>query len=243
MTRGRDTSYAGLTRCDPNPLKRLLQRRRLADALRAAQDLSPGLVVDYGGGDGALLAAAAELWPEARLVCFEPAPQLANEARTLLAGVAGAEVVGREAALPSAAADLVFCTEVFEHLPSAESARALDEIERILAPGGRLLLGVPIELGPPALAKGLFRASRRGADFDGRLTNVLLAAFGRAPSPRPAVEISPGRAYHPHHAGFDHRPLLRELQRRFRIERRMPSPFPALPLWANSELYVRARKA
>jgi SAM-dependent methyltransferase len=235
-------TYADLTWRDPNPLKRLLQRRRLADALRLARDLSPRLVVDYGGGDGALLAAAAKRWPEARLVCFEPAPMLAAEARARLAATPAALVVEREADLASAGAELVFCTEVFEHLPPAESQRALDEIARILAPGGRLIVGAPVEIGPPALPKGLFRMARRAGDFDARPANIVSATLGRAPAPRPTTEISPGRAYHPHHAGFDHRPLLRELAARFRIEGCSGSPFAALPAWANSELYVRARK-
>jgi SAM-dependent methyltransferase len=235
-------SYAALTRDDPNPLKRAVQGRRLADALRLARDLSPGLVVDYGGGDGALCRSAAVLWPQARLICFEPAPQLAAEARTLLAGVARAEVQEAEAALPAASADLVFCTEVFEHLPPAETDRALDEIARILKPGGRAVIGVPVEIGPPALAKGVFRALRRPGEFDARPGTVLQALAGRPPRPRPLAEISAGRAYYPHHAGFDHRPLVGEISRRFDLERCAGSPFPALPAWLNSELYVRAQR-
>ena len=67
---------------------------------------------------------------------------------------------------------------------------------------------------------------------------VCLAALAR--QSRPADEISPGRAYYPHHLGFDHGPLLREVRRRFALERIAGSPFPALPAWLNSELYVRA---
>jgi len=234
-------SYAALTRGDPNPLKRFVQRRRLADALRLVDDLSPSLVVDFGGGDGALLAAAGARWPAARLICFEPAPQLAAEARALLAATARAEVVEREAALPSGEASLVFCTEVFEHLPPAETAHALDEIARVLEPGGRLVVGVPVEVGPPALAKGMFRAARRPHDFDGRIAHVLGAAAGRPPAHRPRIEIAPGRAYFPHHAGFDHRPLVAELGRRFEMEALAASPFGGLPAWLNSELYIRAR--
>lgn len=241
MSAGGDPSYAELTRADPNPLKRALQTRRLADALRLAHDLAPARVVDYGGGDGALLLAASALWPQARLICFEPAPQLAAQARALLAQTPGAEVIETESALADGAADLVFCTEVFEHLPPAETARALDEIGRVLAPGGRAIVGVPVEVGPPALPKGLFRAVRRPQDFDARLGNVLSAALGRAPRPRPQAQISPGRAYYPHHAGFDHRPLLQALKRGFEVERCVGSPFPALPAWLNSELYVRVR--
>jgi len=238
-----DQSYAALTRDDPNPLKRAVQGRRLSDALRLAAELTPALVVDYGGGDGALCRSAAALWPQARLLCFEPAPQLAQQARALLASTAAAEVVESEAALPSGAADVVFCTEVFEHLPSAETDRALGEIARILKPGGVAVIGVPVEIGPPALAKGLFRAARRPGDFDAAPRSVLQATLGRPPRPRPEAEISPGRAYYPHHAGFDHRPLVRAIGERFVLETLSGSPFPALPAWLNSEVYLRARRA
>lgn len=237
-----EPSYAALTREDPNPLKRAVQGRRLTDALRLAQDLSPSLVIDYGGGDGALCRAAAERWPMARILCFEPAPQLAAQARDLLAHVDQAQVVEDEAALPAASADLLFCTEVFEHLPPAETDRALDEIARILKTGGRAVIGVPVEIGPPAAAKGAFRALRRPGDFDARASIILQALAGRAPRPRPLAEISAGRAYYPHHAGFDHRPLVGAIAGRFELERRAGSPFPGLPAWLNSELYVRVRR-
>jgi len=243
LSPGSEPSYAALTREDPNPLKRAVQGRRLADALRLARGLTPRLVIDYGGGDGALARSAAALWPRARIICFEPAPRLADEARALLAETPTAAVVTDEAALPGGAADLVFCTEVFEHLPPAETARALDEIARILAPGGRAVIGVPVEIGPPALPKGLFRALRRPAAFDAQPGAIVQALLGRPPPARPLEPISPGRAYYPHHLGFDHRRLARALTARFRHERRAGSPFPALPAWLNSEIYFRVRGA
>ena len=235
-------SYAALTRGDPNPFKRWLQRRRLTDALGVIRGPAPATVVDYGGGDGELLRLAADLWPGARLICFEPVPALADEARTNLAVVAAAEVVEAEAALPDGVADVVFCTEVFEHLPAEATAAALAEIDRTVAPNGRLVVGVPMELWAPALAKGLFRMARRPDSFDGRLSQVLAASGGRAPRPRPEVEISPGRAYFPHHLGFDHRQLLAAMRQRFDIERVWGSPAAAAPLWLNSEVCILARK-
>jgi SAM-dependent methyltransferase len=236
------TSYAALTRADPNPLKRWVQGRRLNDALAGLQGgAAPASILDYGGGDGELLRMAAGVWPAARLTCFEPVPALAAEARANLAGLP-ATVVEAESALQPAAADLVLCTEVFEHLPAAETAAALAAIDRALVPGGRLVIGTPVELWGPALAKGLFRLLRRPADFDGRLSNILAAAGGRPPAPRPVVEISPGRAYFPHHAGFDHRRLLADVAARFKVERVWGSPGGALPLWLNSEVYLLARK-
>jgi SAM-dependent methyltransferase len=237
-----DPTYAALTRDDPNPIKRAVQVRRLADALRLAADLNPRRIVDFGGGDGALCRQAATVWPGAELVCFEPAPQLAAEARLLLAETPQVRVAAEESALPSGGADLVFCTEVFEHLPPAETVRALDEIVRILAPGGRAVIGVPVEVGPPALAKGAFRAARRPGAFDARAGAIASALVGRAPAKRPLVEISPGRAYYPHHLGFDHRRLADAILARFRLERRAGSPFLAAPAWLNSEIYFRVRR-
>lgn len=242
MSESLNPSYAALTRDDPNRLKRAVQNRRLSDALRLARDLAPALIVDYGGGDGALCRSAAEFWPGAQILCFEPAPQLAAQARVLLADTPQAQVVTDEAALPAAAADLLFCTEVLEHLPAVETARALDEIVRILRPGGHAVIGVPVEIGPPALAKGLFRAMRRPGDFDATAGAILQAVAGRPPQPRPLAEISPGRAYFPHHAGFDHRPLVAEITRRFELTGRAASPLPALPSWVNSEVYLRVRR-
>ena len=236
-------TYAELTREDANPLKRVLQRRRLADALRAGgRNGAPESIVDYGGGDGALLRMAAGIWPQARLTCFEPWDRFAAEARAALADLPQALVVEDAAAIGNASADLVFCTEVFEHLPDAQTEDALAEIDRILAPGGRLVVGVPVELWGPALAKGLFRILRRPDEFDGQWRHVLSAAGGRAPSPRPEVPIGAGLAYHPHHAGFDHRPLLARIAARFEVERIAGSPFGVLPLGLNNELYMTARK-
>ncbi len=235
-------SYARLTRNDPNPLKRWLQRRRLDDALRAAEPAEPLCIVDYGGGDGALTAMAAERWPDAELICFEPAPQLAAEARALLAGVEQAEVLEATAEIADGCADLVFCTEVFEHLPEAQTQAALAEIARILMPGGRVVIGVPVEIGPPALLKGLFRMVRRPGAFDARPGPVLSAALGRPPGPRPQAEIAPGLPYFPHHAGFDHRALYGAIAARFGLEAVSGSPFSRLPLSLASEVYFTAMK-
>lgn len=235
-------SYAGLTRNDPNPVKRWLQRRRLDDALRAAEPTEPLCIVDYGGGDGALTAMAAERWPDAELICFEPAPQLAAEARALLAGVEQAEVLEATAGIADGTADLIFCCEVFEHLPEAQTQAALAEIARILMPGGRVVIGVPVEIGPPALLKGLFRMVRRPGAFDARPGHVLGAAMGKPPRARPEEEIAPGLPYFPHHMGFDYRALYGAIAARFGLEAIAGSPYPRLPLALASEVYFTAIK-
>jgi hypothetical protein len=56
------------------------------------------------------------------------------------------------------------------------------------------------------------------------------------------AEIAPGRRYHPHHLGFDHRRLLLEVGRSFRIVGRTGSPFGRALGPLNAELYITAEK-
>lgn len=234
-------SYAELTREDPNACKRWLQARRIAQAI-ALIPAGARRVVDYGGGDGEVSARLARARPGIELLCFEPTPSLREEARARLAGVAGAALAADEAELTDGWADAALCLEVFEHLPPIETRAAAATLARVLRPGGTLVVGVPVEVGPAALVKGAFRRGRRPHDYDGRPGAIVQAALGRAPRSRPVVEIAPGRPYHPHHLGFDHRRLVRELKLSFTIVARIGSPFGRALPGLSPELYIVAMK-
>lgn len=199
------------------------------------------LVVDFGGGDGRLAALAAERWPQARVVVFEPYAEMAEAARTALSDLTSVLVVEREMDIPLGA-DVVFCTEVFEHLPDAETDRALWEIERILKPGGLLVAGVPVEFGPPAFVKGLFRRARRADAYDADWVRIWQATTGRPPTDRPDELIGAGRRYHSFHLGFDHRRLKAQLEDRFGPVRLTGSPAAFAPVLMNSEAYMTLTK-
>ncbi|CAN5534412.1 hypothetical protein BH10PSE3_BH10PSE3_12750 [soil metagenome] len=234
-------TYAELTRCDPNPVKRWLQAQRLLDAARLVRERDLGAVVDYGGGDGVLAVELLRSGRTRQVKCFEPAPSLYAQAQALLAGVEGANLVASASELPSDWAKTAFCLEVFEHLPPAETEAALAQLHRVLAPGGLLVIGVPVEIGPPALLKGLFRMARRPDAFDGRLSAILAATVGRPPVERERAAIGPGLAYFPHHLGFDHRRLLKQVAARFEVLRQVGSPLGG-PAAFNTELNILVRK-
>ena len=238
-------AYADITLRDPNPIKRWLQRRRFADAVRllsSGNDRNELRILDFGAGDGELIRQIVLRRPVQACV-YEPTPRLRAEAEDKLAGVPGVTFADRAAPLPSESFDFVFCLEVFEHLPPKETAEALSEIHRLLKPYGFAAVGVPHELFLPALLKGLFRMSRRYGQFDASPPTVLAALAGRPPQHRPVSEISPGFAYHSHHLGFDYRVLERKLEDRFRLVRKWFSPFPILGSILNSEVYFLLQKA
>lgn len=238
-------SYAEKTFRDPNPVKRFFQNRRLADAARLCA-LQPGvkMVVDFGAGDGELCKRLAAMLPDASIVCYEPHPELLAQARANLSGIDRVSCTDDPAQLPRTAGGLVFCLEVFEHLPGREAEAALGLLEDLLAANGIAVIGVPVEIGVPALYKGAFRMLRRFGEFDARPGNVLAAAAGRPPADRPVVELLPDSYYHLHHLGFDHRRFRQTLAARFTMIRTSASPFRCLGTWINSEAYYAVcRKA
>ena len=117
---------------DPEPWAFAWRRALLLGEARPGER-----VLDLGCGAGRFLA---ELGPGA--IGVEIAEAAAERAR---ANVPGADVrlVEPDGSLPlgHGVVDLVWCSEVLEHIPDV--AHALLEIRRVLKPGGRLLATVP----------------------------------------------------------------------------------------------------
>jgi SAM-dependent methyltransferase len=140
---------------DPEPWA-FAERARL---LRA--EVQPGeRVLDLGCGAGRFLAVIAQAGGEP--VGVELAEAAAERAR---ANVPGADVrlVDADGSLPlgHGAVDLVWCSEVLEHIPDAEAA--LHEARRVLRRGGRLLLTVPFH---GRVQAALIALTRFDAHFD-----------------------------------------------------------------------------
>jgi SAM-dependent methyltransferase len=101
---------------------------------RVAAETEPGIsVLDIGAGD----APYRELFEHTRYVTTD-------WAQSLHPGARGADVVAPADAVPldDASFGLVLCTQVLEHVP--EPSGVLGECFRVLEPGGRLALTVPL---------------------------------------------------------------------------------------------------
>jgi len=231
-------NYAELTFNDRNPVKRWLQRKRLASALNLVPaDRVPSAICDFGAGSGELCKVLRQRYPDARICCYEPTPALLAQARDNLRDLHNIEFRDDAAALAPGEFDLVFCLEVFEHLPPAQTRAAMRLMRSLLCAFGVAIIGVPVEIGPPALYKGFFRMARRLGEFDAIPMNVMLSLAGMPPRFRPVGEIAPGAHYHFHHMGFDYRMLQRELAAEFRLAKVAAGPFGPLGTVANPEVY------
>jgi SAM-dependent methyltransferase len=186
------------------------------------------VVLDYGCGDGAFLNNLAELRPDLTLYGFDPESNHQPDRYTLIDDVERVE---------AGTVDMVCCYETLEHLYDKEIAEFLAHTVRVLrsggsgGSGGEVSISVPIIGGPPLLLKELNRMVlfRRRTDYTAG--ELLRAAFlGRA-APRPD-DIRPT------HKGFDFRVLTARLEEELVVADRGWSPFPRLPWWANSQVFL-----
>ncbi|MCK1795794.1 class I SAM-dependent methyltransferase [Streptomyces sp. XM4193] len=115
-------------------------RRQARILARALGRTEPGVILDIGCGDGSAAATAAPILRPHRLVGVDWSQDALRRANRHLTAVRGGL---DDPGLPfaSGSADAVLFSEVIEHLVDPDAA--LDELRRVLRPGGHLLLSTP----------------------------------------------------------------------------------------------------
>ncbi len=127
--------YYGIFEALPESLKRRIHPLEYAirDFVRLAADEVPAIVVDAGAGESRF----RDFFTRSRYVGIDRA--VGDSAWDY----AGLDAIADLARLPvrSGSADLVLNTQVLEHVP--DPSRAVEEMARILKPGGQLFLTAP----------------------------------------------------------------------------------------------------
>jgi 2-polyprenyl-3-methyl-5-hydroxy-6-metoxy-1,4-benzoquinol methylase len=212
------SSYAGMS---PASLVHQARLRRLRRQLRSLDLPERGLLVDLGCSDGFVLSelrAGAHVPPGWRLHGYDRRVRWLKAAR--LRGVTRSRFrvldLNDDSARPVEQGDLVTCLETLEHV--GDYGSALQVIHHAVRPGGRVILSMPVEVGPVGLVKLLGRplARRRPyADFfcspGQRLSYTAAVAMGG--------DIgryrSPARVVWGPHLGFDHRTVRSHIRHRY----------------------------
>ncbi|MEM9175575.1 MAG: class I SAM-dependent methyltransferase [Myxococcota bacterium] len=113
------------------------------DELATLVPETAGVVVDLGGGTGDLGAAIARRLPDAQVRSIDASPFMVIAGRVQNAGLANLDLVqgfAERTGLADASVDAVMITLVFHECPDAIKRTILDEVMRILRPGGTLAL-------------------------------------------------------------------------------------------------------
>ena len=115
--------------------------RRQARLLAGALDRPGALVLDVGCGDGTAAATAAPFLAGHRIVGVDWSQDALRRARPRMSAAVRGELDGGGLPFADGCADAVLFSEVVEHLVDPDGA--LDELRRVLRPGGHLMLSTP----------------------------------------------------------------------------------------------------
>lgn len=226
-------------------------RRRFRLAERLASAHAGGRLLDYGCGDGTFAALVHRRF--ASVVGADPDAAQVADCRQRLAGLEGVRfVLTSMLDGPSHAGryDVVTCMEVLEHTIDDERRRVLDALAGYVRRDGRVVISVPIEIGPALLAKQFFRAAaawRGHGDYRYRETyspgEMAAAVLGRRTLARATYTAGRpgGPAAYCGHKGFDWRVLESEIRERLVLERRLFSPMPLFGPLLNSQAWFVCR--
>lgn len=227
-------------------------RRRFEVGLELGRTVAGARVLDYGCGDGTFLAMLMST-PERPLKAVGAEIQLATveDCDRRLGGDSDLVfVANKELSEPGHkhAYDAVFCMEVLEHVVDVEPL--FDLFDNLLAPGGKLVISVPVETGVPLILKQTIRriAGWRGiGDYPGTgsydFAEYCKSIFAgrRQHISRSVLDDGSGMPFHDH-KGFNWMALRESVSRRFIIDQLLSSPVAWLPPHLASQVWFVARK-
>jgi 2-polyprenyl-3-methyl-5-hydroxy-6-metoxy-1,4-benzoquinol methylase len=222
-------SYAGATVDSPARLKRFSHRRRFNIAVRLVRALPGETVFDVGTGDGYFPVHLVAARPGVQVLAYDPVPTQAEQARERCRPFPEITVVDRIDATPDAA--WATCFETLEHMDEWRQRETLTLMRDAVAPHGRMVISVPLEVGLPGALKTAARWAL-GQQHGGSWREHLRAIVGRPVS----RDFRDGYAHY--HTGFDHRKLRRLIRwSGFRVLQTVYSPVPFAGRMLNSQVF------
>jgi SAM-dependent methyltransferase len=215
--------------------------RRFELARGMVRSLGGRSLLDYGCGDGTFLKKVRDLVD--RCVACDVVPCDLSH----LDGVTFVAIRDLDET-HTGRYDLVFCMEVLEHCVAADVEKALDDLQRLVAPDGTIVISVPIEIGPTLLGKQTVRrilGARKLGDYEWteryslQAMIQMLFADERTAIDRPTYGEGQ-RTWHSHF-GFNWRALKSKVESRFVLMEERFSPLAWTRGFASSQVWFICR--
>lgn len=191
--------YAEYTTAEKSPIKRWSHSTRFRVALAVLQPLDSQSLLDFGTADALMIKLVKATHPAVACVGYDP--HMDEGAGDVSAEFRDVELVTDIGALAGRRFDIVTCFETLEHFTTRAANERVDEIVGLAKPDGRIVVSVPIEIGPASLFKNVVRAAI-GKPHPGTTVASVMASLFYRPVERPAEKAG---GYIPSHVGFDYR--------------------------------------
>jgi hypothetical protein len=226
-------SYGKQTVDSPNPIARFAHQARLEKSKRLVTPFlgESAVSLDYGCGQGRFLHDIA-----LDIKGQKPDVVLLGYDGYMTSQYDGYRIVSDQTAIAAQSVTILTCLEVCEHLTDSETQEFIDFAMNVLAPNGRLLVSVPIMMGPAVLLKELSRSILFRRRSDMTASELFKAAFLGIPARR-ADDIKTS------HSGFDWCVTQQTLLENFRCVNIEFSPLPFKSPYGRSQVLMLFQKA
>jgi len=218
-------NYEKQTLDNPNPIARFAHRTRFKLSKQIVYNLvtKNSVVLDFGCGHGRFLNEISFddkiKNNDCKLLGYDPYLKINFE---------NFIVVNDSAHIPDNSVDIITCLEVVEHLYDDEIDSFLDFADKKLRPNGKILITVPIMIGPAMFLKELFRAILHRSWPTIKFIDVVKSGLFGISAPRADnVKIS--------HQGFDWRVAKKKISEVFSLKKLSFSPIPGIGWYGNSQ--------
>ncbi|MGE0045107.1 MAG: class I SAM-dependent methyltransferase [Hyphomonadaceae bacterium] len=219
------SDYDRLTVDSPSPVARFNHRTRFDRTARLIEELADknASVLDYGCGDGRLLSDLRARGWQGALLGYDA---FVDDQKP------GFEKIADLDAVADASLDIIGAFEALEHMDDEARAEFLEFCARALKPSGRIVVSVPIMIGPVLFLKYANARIVNGSPWRYSPGELIRAGifWGSVPRSKSGKYMD--------HKGFDYRELKREIAARFKFVRSFFSPFPALGAAFNSQIFM-----
>jgi 2-polyprenyl-3-methyl-5-hydroxy-6-metoxy-1,4-benzoquinol methylase len=215
-----------------NPIARFAHRTRMRKSkmLVAPYLTGSATMVDYGCGQGRFLGELAvdikQSQPGVSLLGYDP---------YMSAKFEGYQVVSNIDEIAPESVDVVTSLEVCEHLSDDETQAFIDFVVKVMKPTGKLLVTVPIEIGPVLLVKELSRSVLHRRRPQMPFSELIKGTFLCVPPTRAEDRLS-------FHTGYDWRATEDMLLEKFDCDDVEFSPFPYRSWWGQSQVMMTFSK-
>ena len=226
-------SYAKQTIQNRSAIKKFSHQKRF-DVAVALTDPKPGdHILDFGTGDGYLLKCLAEAASNIKLYGYEPVDKMYTQLESHMKSLSldHIRIEQQLDLLPKAYFHTISCMEVLEHFSEPNQKIHLQAMKALLAPGGKLIVSVPLETGLSALFKNLVRMAVGQQHGLSSTKNLIRAVFGMKIRRKDTYYINS-------HIGFNHKALEKVFKAEgFKIIKKRFSPFRWLFGVLNSQVF------
>lgn len=206
-------------------------------------------LMDYGCGDGTMLTMISERADE----CWgaDIAEDQLQDCRLRLGNLANTHfcsVLGIQKPKFEGAFDVVLCMETLEHCVEESASQVIDDLAFLCSPNGRVIISVPIEIGPSFLLKQSIRkvAAWRGlSDYKYyekySIRNGLRMIFATSNTVFERPAYGPEGSKSLSHYGFNWKVMRQKVANVMDIERVTFSPLASLAGLVSSQAWFICR--